>query len=278
MAKAKVKTKKAATKKAALKSRVKTLNKGIITTSDTVYNISKELGKKWNAFLTKAVKQTEPLTEKQIDLAFDVAERAKLQVVIGKERFESLFGLEQPLGKTITETLSPKNVANNVANKVSDTVSKIGAYVSKAEKEGEELTAKAKKKAKKMAKKSATKIKVTKEVAEDLVEMAEDKAQEVVGATKAKVSSKKTSPKKAKTAKKAKAAKKEAGDDLSMIKGVGPKTVEKLNELGIYSFEAIQKLTNAELDAVIGSLGNRFKTTKAADWKKQTKVAWANKK
>ena len=73
-------------------------------------------------------------------------------------------------------------------------------------------------------------------------------------------------------------AKKEAGDDLSLIKGVGPKTVEKLNELGIYSFEAILKLTNAELDAVIGSLGNRFKTAKAADWKKQTKVAWANKK
>ena len=41
-------------------------------------------------------------------------------------------------------------------------------------------------------------------------------------------------------------------DDLKMIKGVGPKLEEKLNEAGVYTFDQMSRLTTAELQAILG--------------------------
>ena len=41
-------------------------------------------------------------------------------------------------------------------------------------------------------------------------------------------------------------------DDLKMIKGVGPKLEEKLNEAGVYTFDQMSQLTTTELQAILG--------------------------
>ena len=41
-------------------------------------------------------------------------------------------------------------------------------------------------------------------------------------------------------------------DDLKMIKGVGPKMEQKLNEAGVYTFDQMSRLTTAELTAILG--------------------------
>ncbi|GAA4766051.1 hypothetical protein GCM10023219_09040 [Stakelama sediminis] len=59
------------------------------------------------------------------------------------------------------------------------------------------------------------------------------------------------------------------GDDLLMLKGVGPKLATKLNELGIIRFEQIATLTPDQAAALDGQLGN-FKGRMARDrWQEQ---------
>jgi predicted flap endonuclease-1-like 5' DNA nuclease len=42
-------------------------------------------------------------------------------------------------------------------------------------------------------------------------------------------------------------------DDLKMIKGIGPAIEKKLNQAGIYTFEALAGLTAEELENILGS-------------------------
>ena len=49
-------------------------------------------------------------------------------------------------------------------------------------------------------------------------------------------------------------------DDLKVINGIGPKMEEKLNELGIYTYEQVGKMTSVEynlLDNLTGSFPGR---------------------
>lgn len=42
-------------------------------------------------------------------------------------------------------------------------------------------------------------------------------------------------------------------DNLKVIKGIGPAIEKKLNNAGIYTFEALARLTNEELENILGS-------------------------
>ena len=60
-------------------------------------------------------------------------------------------------------------------------------------------------------------------------------------------------------------------DDLKVISGVGPKMESTLNEIGIYSYEQVSKMTDNEydlLDSITGSFPGRAKRD---DWAKQAK-------
>jgi large subunit ribosomal protein L27 len=60
-------------------------------------------------------------------------------------------------------------------------------------------------------------------------------------------------------------------DDLKKIKGVGPKLEETLNEIGIYTFAQVSKMTDKEYD-VLDSLLSSFKgRAKRDDWAGQAK-------
>lgn len=67
-------------------------------------------------------------------------------------------------------------------------------------------------------------------------------------------------------------------DDLKLISGIGPVYEEKLNELGIYTFEQISKLKAAdrqELSAIEGITREKIETE---EWVKQAKELLKNKK
>lgn len=58
----------------------------------------------------------------------------------------------------------------------------------------------------------------------------------------------------------------DTADDLKKISGVGPKMEEKLHQLGIYTFDQVSKMTDAEydlLDSIIGEFPGRAKRD---DW------------
>ncbi|MDP2686319.1 MAG: 50S ribosomal protein L21 [Aequorivita sp.] len=66
-------------------------------------------------------------------------------------------------------------------------------------------------------------------------------------------------------------------DDLKLINGIGPVYEEKLNELGIYTFEQISKLKAAdreELSAIEGITRDKIETD---EWVKQAKALLKNK-
>lgn len=42
-------------------------------------------------------------------------------------------------------------------------------------------------------------------------------------------------------------------DDLKVIKGIGPAIEKKLNQAGIHSFEALARLSNEELENILGT-------------------------
>lgn len=66
-------------------------------------------------------------------------------------------------------------------------------------------------------------------------------------------------------------------DDLKLINGIGPVYEEKLNELGIYTFEQISKLKAAdreELSAIDGITRDKIE---AEEWVKQAKELLKNK-
>ncbi|MBT0606942.1 50S ribosomal protein L21 [Aequorivita echinoideorum] len=70
---------------------------------------------------------------------------------------------------------------------------------------------------------------------------------------------------------------KSAADDLKLINGIGPVFEEKLNELGIYTFEQISKLKAADRDELSSIDGITREKIEADEWVKQAKELLKNK-
>ncbi len=67
-------------------------------------------------------------------------------------------------------------------------------------------------------------------------------------------------------------------DDLKLINGIGPVYEEKLNELGIYTFEQISKLKAADRDELSAIDGITREKIEADEWVKQAKALLKDKK
>ena len=62
-----------------------------------------------------------------------------------------------------------------------------------------------------------------------------------------------------------------AGDDLTRIKGLGPKLVDQLRELGVTSFAQIAAWDEAEIDRIDAQLGRFTGRIRLDDWPTQAK-------
>lgn len=67
-------------------------------------------------------------------------------------------------------------------------------------------------------------------------------------------------------------------DDLKLINGIGPVYEEKLNELGIYTFEQISKLKAADREELSAIDGITREKIEAEEWVKQAKALLKDKK
>lgn len=63
----------------------------------------------------------------------------------------------------------------------------------------------------------------------------------------------------------------EGGDDLTRIKGLGPKLVDQLRELGVTSFATITAWDEAEIDRIDAQLGRFTGRIRRDDWPTQAK-------
>lgn len=62
------------------------------------------------------------------------------------------------------------------------------------------------------------------------------------------------------------------GDDLSVMKGVGPKLVARLAALGVTRFEQVAVWNEAEIDRIDGQLGNFAGRIRRDDWVQQARL------
>lgn len=67
-------------------------------------------------------------------------------------------------------------------------------------------------------------------------------------------------------------------DDLKLINGIGPVYEEKLNELGIYTYEQISKLKAADRDELSAIDGITREKIETEEWVKQAKALLKDKK
>ena len=67
-------------------------------------------------------------------------------------------------------------------------------------------------------------------------------------------------------------------DDLKLINGIGPVYEEKLNELGIYTFEQISKLKAADREELSAIDGVTREKIESEEWVKQAKALLKDKK
>ena len=72
-------------------------------------------------------------------------------------------------------------------------------------------------------------------------------------------------------------AKKSEADDLTKITGIGPAYEQKLNEVGIYTYEQISKLKAADRDELSNVEGITRDKIEADEWVKQAKELLKNK-
>jgi predicted flap endonuclease-1-like 5' DNA nuclease len=63
-----------------------------------------------------------------------------------------------------------------------------------------------------------------------------------------------------------------ASDDLSAMKGVGPKLVARLAALGVTRFDQIARWSEADIDRIDGALGNFAGRIRRDDWVEQARL------
>src|SRR6476469_4342896 len=64
----------------------------------------------------------------------------------------------------------------------------------------------------------------------------------------------------------------QCGDDLTSIKGLGPKLAATLNDLGITGFAQIAAWTDADIDRIDGHLGRFQGRIRRDDWVEQARL------
>jgi predicted flap endonuclease-1-like 5' DNA nuclease len=66
-------------------------------------------------------------------------------------------------------------------------------------------------------------------------------------------------------------------NDLTVIEGVGPKINALFNNAGVYTFEAVSKMSEAEMQKILDDAGPKFRLAKPGTWAKQAELAAENK-
>lgn len=237
---------------------------------DTTYAVTETLvdeayraGNEWNKILQKAVKGGVKIYGKQQDIALDAIEGIVSQYGKGAQRFQKLVGFNI-LKEVKAKTAEAKDAIENVIATVSD----------KIEHSMQDVEAKAKASVKE-AKETITK---TRKSIEEAASQIEDKATKMTATPKKVKIKKATSSVKAKATKTAKAttskaktataikAKKAKVAQLTDITGVGPKTMQILQDGGIKTIAELAKASQKKVDEILEGKGKIYATADTKKW------------
>ena len=229
-----------ATKVKTAKTYRKEITKSVGVIHDEIINISDELvegtisaASKWQKLWAKAIKNSEPMVSKQIDMMYDTLKTVKSQMKVSGKRIKGLISedVEIPTINVTIPTLKVKTSTKGAATKATKVVKKVVAKAKAATTVD----------AKKTKAKTATKRKAT--------STAKRKA---------------TAPRKIRTVK---------ADNLKLIEGIGPKLETILLENGIITFKDLSKAKVATLRTILEKAGPRYNVHNPSTWAKQARFA-----
>lgn len=221
-----------------LKTKVRTLNKVTLETSNEIVDETLATGEQWQNLFAKSLKKGTILFGKQQDLMFKGLEMLKDQVGYGNMRMKKLLDFEA----------AEKSVSKKVAKKAKP----VGKKIKKNIDELMDATIKADKAVKKIVKPGPAKK----------AEAPKPKA------VKTPAIPAKPKPVSAETVKPA---------NLTIIEGIGPKIQELLNKAGIVSFDQLAETSPADLKKILATAGKRFQMHDPSTWTAQAKLAAAGK-
>ena len=155
---------------------VKAVHNGVLETAETLIEESVNSGIKYQRLAAKAIKKTEPILDKQVDIFFDTAEAIVDQIQTGNKRFQKLLGITKTVKKatkTVNKTVQmatesfEKNfefaskTIKTVAERVEDNLEKLGSTIKVSTKEIEEKAKSVTEKSVKTARKNKSKVVAT---------------------------------------------------------------------------------------------------------------------
>ena len=164
----------------------------VLTTTDELIDGIIETGEKWQKLFAKALKNSKPILNKQVDIIFDGIETLQVQMKDGNKRFKKLTGVD------------PQKMASQVEGRVKEETNKIISLVQRTAQKAEDTAEEAMKtveKTTKKAKKTATKARKAVTKVESKAKATAKKAKKT--ATKVESKAKTTAKKAKKTARKA---------------------------------------------------------------------------
>lgn len=159
----------------------------VLTTTDELIDGIIETGEKWQKLFAKALKNSKPILNKQVDIIFDGIETLQVQMKDGNKRIKKLTGVD------------PQKVASQVEDKVKEETNKIISLVQRTAQKAEDTVEESFKAVEKRTKLTAKKAKKVAVKAETKA-----KSRAKTTAKKAKKAATKTQSKAKTTAKKAK--------------------------------------------------------------------------
>ena len=253
-------------RKAQVKGNVKTFHDGVLKTSEELLNGSVKAGAKWQELIATAIKKSEPVAEKNIDILFDTAEKVKVEVETGANRVKDLFGIEDKVFDELKDKIMNNDLFKRFKGEVEEIVDEV-------------VDTDIAKKVRKVATQAKVEISdVIVEIKEDALEAVEaikdtvtDKPADNKSKTKAKTAVTKDIKAKAPNVSKA-TAKKTAKADLKAIKGIGPKLESILNEAGVHTYADLVARGTKGLQEILNNAGSRYKSFDPSVWIEQAKA------
>ncbi len=256
-----------ATKVKTAKKYRKEITKSVSNIHCEVINISDELvegtittATKWQKLWAKAIKNSEPIVSKQMDIMYDTLKTVKGQLKVSGKRMKTLvtedldmptINVKVPTLKVKVPTLKAKATAKKAVKSAAKTAKKVVAKTKAA-------TPKAKTKVATNSKTSATaKRKSTATAKRKATATTKRKS---TATAKRKV----TAPRKIRTVK---------ADNLKLIEGVGPKLETILLKNGIITFNDLSKTKVATLRTILEKAGPRYNMHNPTTWAKQARFA-----
>lgn len=268
---------------------VQSIHNQVLDTTEDLIEVSVITGEKYQKIAAKAIKKSEPLITKQVDIVFDTLEEMYDQYEYGTKRILNLLGIKDQV--KIAKNVG-KSVVKAAQKRFGKNVVSFGKTAQGAAEATIKVVTKKKAKAEKKAKATAKKLKnsdvvasTTKAVKAKVAKASKKsksaakkavkttvKATKVVATKAPSTRGRKSAPATTKRATKVSKATKvvnpvlTVADDLKKITGVGPKMEGLFNQIGVYTYKDLAAYNKKSLTASVEAIYPSARMASASKW------------